>query len=120
MRLLLLTVVALGEEWGPEMREFWSTRQDDAAAMKEAVATELRRSLAVYPATSDYLTRTLREERREDYVLIWENKIYVDRAFVNIDKNNRHLQFVWSVSQIRDLPNVAYIINRFAQCRNQV
>ena len=48
-----------------------------------------------------------------------ENRIFVDGSFLRIDKNNRHLQFVWSASlaQKRDgfsLPNAAYLVNRFA------
>ncbi|KAH8053079.1 hypothetical protein JL722_9745 [Aureococcus anophagefferens] len=31
-----------------------------------------------------------------------------------IDKNNRHLQFVWSVTQMSNVPNVAYLLDRFA------
>lgn len=47
-------------------------------------------------------------------VLIWKNRIYVDKDFVGIDKNNRHLQFVYSVSRLRELPDSVYLINRFA------
>ena len=48
--------------------------------------------------------------RREDRVLVLENRIFVDRAFLGIDKNNRHLQFVFSAAahaarENRSLPN---------------
>ena len=43
-----------------------------------------------------------------------DNKIYVDRDFIRIDKNNRHLQLLYYASLFRSFPNVAYVLNRFA------
>ena len=40
-----------------------------------------------------FAARLARRERREDRVLLLENRLFVDRAFLGIDKNNRHLQF---------------------------
>ncbi|KAJ8600058.1 hypothetical protein CTAYLR_001850 [Chrysophaeum taylorii] len=116
----IIVVVVEAVAWQPELRSFWEkeSSKDDAGALVRAVRLELKRSLQVYPQLKsrdeawDFLSKTT--QRREDYVLIMKNRVFVDEAFIRIDKNNRHLQFVYSVTRVRELPDVAYLINRFA------
>jgi len=111
---------ATEEEWVPEWREWWANKRLDERSARAAVRAELARSLEVYRSSESlddaaaYVSRVLREERREDFVVVLGNRIYVDRSFLGIDKNNRHLQLVASVAKVRHLPNVAYLVNRFA------
>lgn len=96
----------------------WAAHAQLADEWRRAVEDELRRSVEVYTQLESveeaaaYVRRTA--QRPTDFVLIRNNRVYVDRSFTSIDKNNRHLQFVFSVARIVELPSVAYAINRFA------
>ena len=124
MRLPLLLVAvasAATPNWELEAELNAEVPAEKRDALKHAVRAEVKRSLTRYPhviaGAADaraFVRRLGRAERREDLVVVVDGRVLVSPAFAKIDKNNRHLQFVWSVTQMANLPNVAYLLDRFA------
>lgn len=124
MRLPLLLVAvasAATPNWELEAELNAEVPAEKRDALKHAVRAEVKRSLTRYPhviaGAADakaFVRRLGRAERREDLVVVVDGRVLVSPAFAKIDKNNRHLQFVWSVTQMSNVPNVAYLLDRFA------
>ena len=82
-----------------------STTNATELAAREVAAT-LRRDAPTPGAAADVLAAVLRS--RDDFVMVLDNRVFVDRAFLTKSKHAAHAAFVAAVARRRRLPNVAY------------